>query len=489
MKKLLLLILFAFAGQLIGQNYFNNRIDINHSHENLSTNILKCTAGYLVFGTSSDTSNYYSKFSAAQINSAGTVLLKKEITNPTYVPYLEGSTSAVLSGINNYLCATTKYEASTTQYSLLLYKLDNNLDTIFVKQYAYLSKSIIPTASLICATNTDQKGIFVFGIEYFSTSSTPLQPFVIKIDSLGNALWKKNYYTLALSSVNFISPTTKGGVIIGYNTNAYASGPPPNPPPDSVIMCLDSSGSQLWMLHKVSLKMIQTKNKGYLSLSTKYSTGYFQHPKITKLDSMRNVTWHKEFILPYDAAFTNFVELPDSSYVLSGYRTNPVSTLTEGIIAKVGKNGDSLWVETIKYNSTLNCQFTDIYQDALGGFVLSGNVDTTQSNTTKSDFWIIGTDSNGCYTGCAGMSLLEKTKSGYNQITIYPNPTSGAFTIKSNTTDKLTVNLYDVNGRHVFSKTIVGSTDIDATNLDNGVYSLTIKSSTGITNKKLIISR
>jgi uncharacterized repeat protein (TIGR03803 family) len=75
------------------------------------------------------------------------------------------------------------------------------------------------------------------------------------------------------------------------------------------------------------------------------------------------------------------------------------------------------------------------------------------------------------------------------EIAIYPNPTNGTFTIKSNTTAKLNADLYDVNGRHVFSKTVVGTADIDANSLDNGIYSLTIKSSLGIAYKKMVIAR
>jgi hypothetical protein len=91
--------------------------------------------------------------------------------------------------------------------------------------------------------------------------------------------------------------------------------------------------------------------------------------------------------------------------------------------------------------------------------------------------------------GCAIANGIEQISLNNFYVTVYPNPTNGSFTIKSNTTDKLNADLYDVNGRHVFSKAVVGTADIDANSLDNGVYTLTIKSNTGITYKKLIIAR
>jgi hypothetical protein len=73
-------------------------------------------------------------------------------------------------------------------------------------------------------------------------------------------------------------------------------------------------------------------------------------------------------------------------------------------------------------------------------------------------------------------------------ITIYPNPTSGQFTFVTNFNDKQTIDLYDVNGRRVFSKSIIGTAEIDTNSLDNGIYTLTIKNNADITFKKLVIT-
>ena len=74
-------------------------------------------------------------------------------------------------------------------------------------------------------------------------------------------------------------------------------------------------------------------------------------------------------------------------------------------------------------------------------------------------------------------------------VEIYPNPTSDQFYIRTNTTDKLTVDLYDVNGRHVFSSSVIDKEIINVTTLDNGAYTLTIKTEDRVINKKLIILR
>jgi len=84
-------------------------------------------------------------------------------------------------------------------------------------------------------------------------------------------------------------------------------------------------------------------------------------------------------------------------------------------------------------------------------------------------------------------SIQDITNTNY--ISIYPNPTSDQFFIEKNATDKLNVDLYDVNGRHVFSKIISDKSSIDVTNLNEGVYSMTIKMADRVINKKLVIVR
>jgi hypothetical protein len=70
---------------------------------------------------------------------------------------------------------------------------------------------------------------------------------------------------------------------------------------------------------------------------------------------------------------------------------------------------------------------------------------------------------------------------------IYPNPTTGNFTVETKITGKQTVLINDLNGKLVLSQNINDKINIDATGLNNGIYNLVIKSDEGIINKKLVI--
>ena len=119
---------------------------------------------------------------------------------------------------------------------------------------------------------------------------------------------------------------------------------------------------------------------------------------------------------------------------------------------------------------------------------------TSANPTVTTCYTVTVTDTNGCKNSCQLCLYVDPTLnvSGHrNSINsnpiIYPNPTSDQFYIETNSMDKLNVDLYDVNGRCVFSASVSDKSNIDVGTLDNSVYSLTIKTVNGIINKKLVI--
>jgi len=77
--------------------------------------------------------------------------------------------------------------------------------------------------------------------------------------------------------------------------------------------------------------------------------------------------------------------------------------------------------------------------------------------------------------------------SAENKILVYPNPTNGIFMV--DTQDKQTLRVYDMTGRLVLTQAIAGLTKVDASQLENGAYSLLFTGVKGTSTKKLIITR
>jgi hypothetical protein len=84
--------------------------------------------------------------------------------------------------------------------------------------------------------------------------------------------------------------------------------------------------------------------------------------------------------------------------------------------------------------------------------------------------------------GVAGISQTSTLKT---QVNIYPNPNNGNFMIETNTNTHCI--MYDVNGREVLNQTINGKSLINAANLAEGVYNLSIISNQGVLNKRVVI--
>ncbi len=93
---------------------------------------------------------------------------------------------------------------------------------------------------------------------------------------------------------------------------------------------------------------------------------------------------------------------------------------------------------------------------------------------------------NQCF--CSFLTSVNDYKK-QNTFQIYPNPTSDQFYIEANTTDKLTVDLFDMKGRRVLNAIVSDKSNINVTTLPNGIYTLTIKSADRVTNQKLVIVR
>jgi hypothetical protein len=72
-------------------------------------------------------------------------------------------------------------------------------------------------------------------------------------------------------------------------------------------------------------------------------------------------------------------------------------------------------------------------------------------------------------------------------LTIYPNPAQNNFTIETNSTEKQTLNVFDVNGKLVLSQSINGTTNINSEALAPGAYNISLINKYGVTNKRLVI--
>ncbi|HXD93896.1 MAG TPA: T9SS type A sorting domain-containing protein, partial [Bacteroidia bacterium] len=98
--------------------------------------------------------------------------------------------------------------------------------------------------------------------------------------------------------------------------------------------------------------------------------------------------------------------------------------------------------------------------------------------------WAIVTDTT-INTFVASLGIDQISNIG--KVNIYPNPTNGNFIIETNTTEKQTIEIFDVAGKMVLNQSINGKTNIEASNLDNGMYFIQVKTNDNIYTQKIIV--
>ncbi|HNK68119.1 MAG TPA: T9SS type A sorting domain-containing protein, partial [Flavobacteriales bacterium] len=89
----------------------------------------------------------------------------------------------------------------------------------------------------------------------------------------------------------------------------------------------------------------------------------------------------------------------------------------------------------------------------------------------------------------SGVGLAE-TPSSAGQAVIYPNPTDGVFTLRTNGSSSVGITVLDASGRSVLNTTrnaTAGLVQVDATSLQPGVYMVRYTDGAHLFNERLII--
>ena len=124
---------------------------------------------------------------------------------------------------------------------------------------------------------------------------------------------------------------------------------------------------------------------------------------------------------------------------------------------------------------------------------INGATGQSYAVPTGGDYAVIITQNNCKDTSrCKVVALagINQVAGSNQQLEIYPNPNNGTFSIVTNTIQNVQCAMYDVNGKLVLSQTITnGKADIDAGTLAEGVYNISLISTEGVVNKRLVITR
>ena len=251
--------------------------------------------------------------------------------------------------------------------------------------------------------------------------------WLVKTDSAGNKEWDKDYGTTSDDWLTCLRQTKDGGYLIGGITSADSSGDKSQPSQggnDFWIIKLDSLGNKEWDKdfgtagNDELQSVLQTSDGGYLlggiasggisgdkSQPTKGSTDYW----IIKTDSLGVKQWDRDFGGNDEDDFVWMEPATDGGYILAGNSYSLISgDKTQNTWGSIYPYNDDVdyWIVKIDTagNKVWDRDYGSYYQDLLtrlfvtndGGYLLSGRSvadaggDKTEDNFQSAvDMWMI----------------------------------------------------------------------------------------------------
>jgi hypothetical protein len=548
MKKLLLLLSIICVGQIHGQNWqwakSGNSSTSSGTSEGYSVATDKSgnvyVTGYfsspaITFGTYTLTNSGTNSGDVfiAKYDANGNILWAKSAggTSPDFGIFVstDASGNAYLMGYYNSSSLTfgTYTLTNTGNSNIFLAKYSPSGNVLWAKTTVGTGTSEAHGVATDVAGNSYITGDFnsptlTFGTHSISNTGV-LDVFLAKYDSSGNALWAKSAQGTSADWGNAVTTDSSCNVFITgrYDSPTLTLGTftITNAGSERTFLAkYDSAGTVLWAKNvgtgtddMGNAVATDASNNIYVTgaflssltvgTNTLTNTGNYD-VYLAKYNSAGNVLWAKSAIgAGSDMGYGVATDTSHNVYIAGRFSYSSVNSITFGaitlpypasatdpmFITKYDSSGNSLCALALASGGDDNCGLaTDI----------SGNV-FTNGDYMMSPF-VVGTNTlslNGTediFTAKANFTCPANgidNLSFNGKINIYPNPTSDQFYIETNTTDKLNVDLYDVNGRHVFSANVNNKSNISVATLDNGVYTLTIKTADRVINKKIAIVR
>lgn len=319
--------------------------------------------------------------------------------------------------------------------------------------------------------------------------------WMVKIDSIGNKQWDKNFGGTDNDELRSIQQTADGGYILGGYSYSLTIGGDKTQNGwggiDYWIVKTDSLGNKQWDKDFGGTDydwfnfLQQSTDKGYIiggksrsgisgdkTQNTQGNHDYW----IVKTDSLGNKEWDKDYGGSFDDEFYFVQQTDDGGYLLTGDSYSPISgDKTEnnlGIeqvwMVKTNSLGDFQWDKTIFTNGHdeqgLAIQSKDFcYVMANKTNSGIGGYKTQVSWSNSYDYWIVKF----CDTTLTPTFNIQN--SAFN-ISIFPNPTSNFIYFNQ---ENFTAEIFDLTGRKLLHQKIKGK-QLNISNFTSGIYFLKV---------------
>lgn len=149
---------------------------------------------------------------------------------------------------------------------------------------------------------------------------------------------------------------------------------------------------------------------------------------------------------------------------------------------------------TVSVNGdTLTSSTATAYQWYFNNTIISGATQQTHIAQNSGDYHVEVSNSNNCTAESNPVNItvtsIGLTEFESQQLSVYPNPSNGRFTVSSNLSQPVSIEIVDATGRLISSypNIINGKTEIEIENVSSGIYFIRFKVDDRVDTQKLMI--
>lgn len=309
----------------------------------------------------------------------------------------------------------------------------------------------------------------------------------------GSILWNNVYENNIKNSIIWrLSPSKSNDLLASYAIlykNEFES--------VARVMKIDTLGNELWKSD--TLPGIFDINSPVSIAQLSDSSIFVTFTKDMRKDSEYILNWHplpptyiwldkdghvkKEHILKIDRDYeVDISEVKagkgDYFYVYGALRSVEDENYY-GIITKYDNHGDTIWTHRYRHPdydiSLCSYYIKDLVEEDNGDLTVLGAITPVGR---KPEVWVFRVNSEGCYgtDSCDEVVLSAAVSHGTGHgIVIYPNPTTGRVTLEGLTMPGIyTIRIYSIGGRLMRSYVTRDPSEIDLGRFDSGVYLINV---------------
>lgn len=443
------------------QNYFSNRYHYGGAQSGLA--VVQNGSNYII-KSAVDGFGVGLKNNFILIDSVGNELFHKIHGVDGYYFYSGGYSGLVQQTDSSYIFAGTIQDSSHL-YDAILYKLSKDGDSVWIRQY---DDTLFQSGWQ--AKKCRDGGFVITGGTAIPIASYMDDVLLIKTDSDGNLLWKKNYGLAAGNDLAFSVDTALDGgfIMFGFsNSNGTGLG---NQFGDGYVIKVDSLGSIQWsksfgdIYNDEFWNGITCKDGSFICVGQTaiFDPGYpsnccnsWNKFYIVKIDFASNTIFEKSYgndAVGYNALYS-VKELSNGDFITAGAKWDTVANKIRGVILKINSAGDSLWMHTYEnlHGPHSDNYLYDISPTSDGGYILTGEANPFPPDTGTQDIWVLKIDSEGCeIANCLFSSVSEYSNGNLSKsLRNYPNPYNISTTIEVRVNENLKspkLLIYDIVG-------------------------------------------